>query len=73
MFIDPEVLQSGSGLSLLPITSSDGPLLGFKKSRSRGKDKKLRQEKAEMRKKTIIETGKTPTPSVGFFLGHVLL
>ena len=29
-----------------------GPLLGFRKSRSRGKDEKLRQEKAKMRKKT---------------------
>ena len=36
----------------LPITSFDGPLLGFKKSRSRGKDEKLRHEKAKMRKKT---------------------
>ena len=36
----------------LPITSFDGPLLGFKKPRSRGKDEKLRQEKAKMRKKT---------------------
>ena len=35
-----------------PITSFDGPLLGIKMSRSRGKDeKKLRQEKAKMRKK----------------------
>ena len=35
-----------------PITSLDGPLLGFKNSRSRGKDEKLRQEKAKMRKRT---------------------
>ena len=35
----------------MPLTSFDGPLLGFKKSRSRGKDKKLRQDKAKMRKK----------------------
>ena len=39
-------------LMLLPITSFDGPLSGFIKSRSRGKDEKLRQEKAKMRKKT---------------------
>ena len=36
----------------MPITSFDGPLLGFKNSRSRGKDEKIRQEKAKMRKKT---------------------
>ena len=36
----------------MPITSFDGPLLGFKKARSRVKDEKLRQEKAKMRKKT---------------------
>ena len=29
-----------------------GPLLGFKKPRRRGKDEKIRQEKAKMRKKT---------------------
>ena len=34
------------------ITSFDGPFSGFKESRSRGKDEKLRQEKANMRKKT---------------------
>ena len=39
--------------SKMPITSFDGPPLGFnKKSRSRGKDEKLRQEKAQMSKKT---------------------
>ena len=36
----------------MPTTSFDGPLLGFKKSRSRAKDEKLRQEKVKMRKKT---------------------
>ena len=36
----------------MPITSFDGPLLGFTKSRSRGKDEKIRQEKAEMKRKT---------------------
>ena len=36
----------------MPITSFNGPLLGFKKSRSRGKDEKLRQEKEKMRKRT---------------------
>ena len=33
------------------ITSFDGPLLGFKKPRRRGKDEKIRQGKAKMRKK----------------------
>ena len=36
----------------MPITSFNGPLLGFKKSGSRGKDEKIRQNKAKMRKKT---------------------
>ena len=36
----------------MPISSFDGPLLGFKKSRSRGQDEKPRQKRAEMRKKT---------------------
>ena len=36
----------------MPITSFDGPLLGFKKSRSRGKDEKPKARKAKMRKKT---------------------
>ena len=39
-------------MAILPITSFDGPLLGFKTSRGRGEDEKLRQEKAKMRKKT---------------------
>ena len=51
----------------MPITSFDGPLLGFKKSRSRGKDEKLRQEKAKMRKKTKHWNVKTPTPFSGSF------
>ena len=36
----------------MPITSFDGPLLGFKKPRRRGKDEQIRQEKAKKRKKT---------------------
>ena len=51
--------DAGSGVCIyihihiyMPITSFVGPLLGFKKARSRGKDEKLRQEKAKMRKKT---------------------
>ena len=36
----------------MPITSFDGPLLGFEKSRSRGTKERLRQEKAKMWKKT---------------------
>ena len=46
----------------LHITSFDWPLLGFRKSRSKGKDEKLRQEKAK--------NVNTPTPSVGVILGH---
>ena len=43
----------GAGVNFfLPITSFNGPLLGFKKSRSRGKMKKIRERKAKMRKKT---------------------
>ena len=51
----------------MPITSFDGPLLGFKKSRSRGKDEKLRQKRQRWERRQNIETWKTPTPSVGVF------
>ena len=34
-----------------PNTSLGGPFLGFKKSRSRGREEKLRQKKAKIRKK----------------------
>ena len=44
----------------LTINSFHGPLLGFKTSRSRGKDEKLRQEKAKMRKKTKHWNVKSP-------------
>ena len=60
-------------IAIEPITSFDGPRLGFKKSRGRGKDEKLRQEKARWERRQNIETWKTPTPSVGVFLGHFLL
>ena len=45
--------------------------LGFKKSRSRGKDEQLRQEKAKMRKKTqTLKREKPPHQVWGVFLGH---
>ena len=40
---------------------------GFKKSRSRGKDEKLRQEKAKMRKKTKHWNRTKPPTKWGFF------
>ena len=42
------------------ITSFDGPLLGFKKSRRGGNDEKIRREKAKMRKKRKHWNVKTP-------------
>ena len=53
----------------MPITSFDGPLLGLKKSRRRGKDEKLRQEKAKMRKKTKHWNVKNPHTWCGGFSG----
>ena len=53
---DGKYSKTNINMATKPITSFDGPLLGFKKSRSRGKDEKLRQEKAKMRKKANIET-----------------
>ena len=58
--MEPEFPSEGLLFSLsgrwwwifLPITSFNGPRLGFRKSRSRGKDEKRRQEKAKTRKKT---------------------
>ena len=44
----------------MPITSFNGPLLGFNKSRSRGKDAKPRRKKAKMRTKTKHWNLKTP-------------
>ena len=35
----------------IPNTSLGGPFLGLKKSRSRGREEKLRQKKAKIRKK----------------------
>ena len=63
-----------SGFIFVPITSFDGPLLGFKKSRksrSRGKDEKLRQEKAKMRKKTKHWNMKKPNTKCGGFSGSL--
>ena len=51
------------------ITSFDGPFLGFKKSRSRGKDEKIRQEKAKMRKMTKHSNVKNPHTWCGGFSG----
>ena len=51
----------------MPIASFDGPLLGFKKSRSREKDEKLRQEKAKMKRRRNIETRKNLTQMWGSF------
>ena len=57
----------------MPITSFDGPFLRFKKSRSRGKDEKLRQEKANMRKKTKHWHVKNPHTKCGGFSGSFFL
>ena len=48
--------QANNKYKYMPITSFDGPLLGFKKSRSRGKDKttKGRKGKDEKEDKTLI-------------------
>ena len=54
-----------------PITSFDGPLFGFKKSRSRGKGEKLRQEKAKMRKTTKQGNVKNPHTKCGGFSGSI--
>ena len=44
----------------LPITSFDGPLLGFEKSRSRGKDEKIRHKRQRWEKRQNIETWQKP-------------
>ena len=51
------------------ITSFDGPLLGFKKPRRRGKDEKIRQERQRWERRENIETWKKPTLGVVFFSG----
>ena len=60
----------------MPIASFDGPLLGFSKARSRGKDEKLRQERGKDEKEDkTLKRGMPPhlAPSVGVLLGHFLL
>ena len=44
--------------------------LGFKMSKSRGGEEKLRQKKAEIRKKKKLGNMKNPHKFVGGFLGH---
>ena len=53
----------------VPIISFNGPLLGFRKSRNRGKDEKIRQKKAKMRKKTKHGNVKNPHTWCGGFSG----
>ena len=73
--------DAGSGVYIyiniyMPITSFDGPLLGFSKARSRGKDEKLRQKRGKDEKEDkTLKQWNAPTPSVGFFWssGHFLL
>ena len=52
----------------MPKTSSGGQILGFKMSKSRGREEKLRQKKAERRKKKKLGNMKTPTFLWEFFL-----
>ena len=52
----------------MPITSFDGPLLGFSKARSRGKDEKLRQERGKDEKEDkTLKRGMPPHQVWGFF------
>ena len=52
----------------MPITSFDGPLLGFKKARSRVKDDKLRQERGKDEKEDkTLKRGIPPHQVWGFF------
>ena len=67
----PNLGQKTPEIIFVPITSFDGPLLGFKKSRSRGKDEKVRQEKAKMRKKTKHLNVKNPHTKCGGFSGSI--
>ena len=50
-----------------------GTFLGFKMSKSRGREEKLRQNKAEIRKKKNLGNTKNPHKFVGVFLGRFLL
>ena len=50
----------------MPKTSSGGQILGFKMSKSRGREEKLRQKRAEKRKKKKLGKWKTPTFLWGF-------
>ena len=53
-------------ISNMPKTSSGGQILGFKMSKSREREDKLRQKAADRRKKKKLEDMKTPTFLVGF-------
>ena len=54
----------------MPKTSSGGQILGFKMSKSRGREEKLRQKKAERRKKKKLGNMKKNPGFCGFFLGQ---
>ena len=56
----------------LPKTSSGGQFLGFKISKSRGREGKLRQKRADKRKESRLGNMKTPTFLV-FFLAILTL
>ena len=58
------------GFKNMPKTSSGGQILGFKMSKSRGREEKLRQKKAERRKKKKLGNMKENTFLVGAFLGQ---
>ena len=65
----PHWIKSVSHLNM-PKTSSGGQILGFKMSKSRGREEKLRQKKAERRKKKQLGNMKTPTFLLGLFLAN---
>ena len=56
----------------MPITSFDGPFLGFKKSRSRGKDEKLRQKGKDEKEDKTMKREKPPHTKCGGFSGSFL-
>ena len=57
---------------IIAYNSFDGPLLGFKKWRSRGRYEKLRQDKAKMRKKTKHWNGQNPHTWCAFLFFWVI-
>ena len=56
----------------MPITSFDGPFLGFKKSRSRGKDEKLRQKGKDEKEDKTLKREKPPHLVRFFFFFWVI-